>query len=250
MMIYFYVAINLFESIIFFGALFILPDYIELLSQWQSIYLVVTTHSFPGLALVFDRTSPRAMEDKPRDSQEIITRNIGKIMAVNVILMAIGAALVYFLTFTEFMGIVTVTPENMSGFWDSWRPLDPDINIFYNAEGPIWFLLKSTSMLLSVILIVESVMVLLIRRINLPLHKSLREPGTWIFVIFLGLIYLAHYLLMYVPEVNEILANYGLNFYLIPLTMFDWFICILLALPAILGVELYKWKFRRNDIDL
>ncbi|TFG31413.1 cation-transporting P-type ATPase [Candidatus Thorarchaeota archaeon] len=250
MMIYFYVAINLFESIIFFGALFILPDYIELLSQWQSIYLVVTTHSFPGLALVFDRTSPRAMEDKPRDSQEIITRNLGKIMAVNVILMAVGATLAYFLTFTEFMNIAIVTPENTSGFWDIWSPLDPDINVFYDVEGPIWILLKSTTMLLSVILIVESVMVLLIRRINLPLHKSLREPGTWIFVIFLGLIYLAHFLLMYIPAVNEILANYGLNFYLIPLTAFDWIICILLALPAILGVELYKWKFRRNDIDL
>ena len=237
MMIYFYVAINLFESIIFFGALFILPDYIDLLSQWQSLYLVVTTHSFPGLALVFDRTSPKAMEDKPRDSQDIITRNLGKMMILNVILMAIGASLAYFLTITEFMGIVTVTPENMSGFWTT-------------LEDPNWVLLKATTMLLSVILIVESVLVLLIRRINLPLHKSLREPGTWIFVIFLGLIYLAHYLLMYVPMVNEILFTYDLNFYIIPLSIFDWIICILLALPAIIGVELYKWKFRRNDVDL
>ena len=84
----------------------------------------------------------------------------------------------------------------------------------------------------------------------IPLNKSLREPGTWIFVIFLGLIYLAHYLLMYVPIVNEILATYGLNFYLIPLTAYDWMICILLSLPAIIGVELYKWRFRKRDIDL
>ena len=107
MMIYFYVAINLFESIIFFGALFFLPDFVVFLSQWQSLYLVVTTHSFPGLALVFDRTSPKAMEDKPRDSQEIITRNMGKIMALNVALMAIGAALVYFLTYTAYLGLVS-----------------------------------------------------------------------------------------------------------------------------------------------
>ncbi|MCJ2670757.1 MAG: HAD-IC family P-type ATPase, partial [Candidatus Thermoplasmatota archaeon] len=79
-MVYFYVAINLFESIVFFGALFLLPTIlhpaIEFLSQWQSLYLVVTTHSFPGLALVFDKISPRAMEDKPRDSEEIITKPI------------------------------------------------------------------------------------------------------------------------------------------------------------------------------
>ena len=105
-------------------------------------------------------------------------------------------------------------------------------------------------MLLTVILLVESTIVLLIRRINMPLGKSLREPGTWIFVIFLGLIYLAHLLLMYNPLVNEILATYGLNFYIIPLTAYDWIICILLALPAIIGVELYKWKFRKRGIDL
>ncbi|TFG32899.1 cation-transporting P-type ATPase [Candidatus Thorarchaeota archaeon] len=248
MMIYFYVAINLFESIIFFGALFILPSAIEILSQWQQIYLVVTTHSFPGLALVFDRTSPRAMEDKPRDSQEIITKNLGKIMALNVLLMAIGAACVYFLTFTGYLGIVEVTPENMSGFWAVFRPDEP--NLFYSIEGPIWILLKATSMLLSVILIVESTLVLLIRRINMPIHKSLREPGTWIFALLLGLIYLAHYLLMYVPEVNQILTMYNLNFYIVPLTAYDWIICILLALPTIIGVELYKWHFRQKEIDL
>jgi Ca2+-transporting ATPase len=250
MMIYFYIAINLFESIIFFGALFILPSYVSFLTDWQSIYLVVTTHSFPGLALVFDRTSPKAMEDKPRDSQELITRNLGKIMALNAILMAIGAALVYFLTYTQFMGIVTISPENMSGFWESWVPLDPTQADFYTVEGPIWIVLKSTTMLLSVILIVESTIVLSIRRINMPLHKSIREPGTWIYVILLGLIYLAHYLLMYVPLVNEILSTYGLNFFIIPLTAYDWLICILLSIPAILGVELYKWRFRTQDIDL
>ncbi|MFW9960820.1 MAG: cation-translocating P-type ATPase [Candidatus Thorarchaeota archaeon] len=251
MMIYFYVAINLFESIIFFGALFILPDYIEILSQWQSIYLVVTTHSFPGLALVFDRTSPRAMEDMPRDSEEIITRNLAKIMGVNVILMVFGASLVYFLTFTSYLGIVQVTPENMSGFWEVFRPAPTDTaNPFYDPTGPLWVLLKSTTMLLSVILIVESVMVLLIRRINLPLQKSLREPGTWIFVILLGLIYIAHFLLMYVPQVNEILSAFRLNFYIIPLTIYDWIICILMSLPAILGVEFYKQRFRKKDIDL
>jgi len=233
MMIYFYVAINVFESIIFFGALFIFPDYINLFSHWQNLYLVVTTHSFPGLALVFDRTSTKVMEEKPRDSQAIITRDIGKVMILSILLMALGASLVYFLTFTQFWDIVTVTPENMTGFWNAWRPVDAEI-FYYNAEGPIWVLLKSTTMLLSVILIVESTLVLLIRRINLPLHKSLREPGTWIFVIFLGLIYLAHYLLMYNTLVNYILSSFGLNFFIIPLTTFDWIICILISLPVII----------------
>ncbi|MGY5865574.1 MAG: cation-transporting P-type ATPase [Candidatus Thorarchaeota archaeon] len=233
MMIYFYVAINLFESIIFFGALFILPESINMLSQWQSLYLVVTTHSFPGLALVFDRTSPRAMEDKPRDSQEIITRNLGKFMVLNVILMAIGAAAVYAMTLTGWGGIVPIYAENHLGFYG---PIDP--------------VFKATVMLLSVILIVESTMVLIIRRINMPVSKSIREPGTWIFFVLLGLIYLAHFLLMYVPLAQEILSPFGLDFFFAPLTINDWIVCIAASLPAIGGMEWYKRRFRRKGIDL
>ena len=236
MMIYFYVAINLFESIIFFGALFFLPAAISntMLSQWQSLYLVVTTHSFPGLALVFDRTSPHAMEDKPRDSQALITRNLGKFMAMNIILMTIGAAVVYMLTLTGWNGIVEVYPENLTGYYVA------------AVDAPY----KATVMLLSVILLVESTIVLSIRRINMPIQKSIRESGTIIYVILLGLIYLAHYLLMYVPLVQEILARYGLHFYFAPLTSYDWFIVVLASLPSIIGVELYKWRFRSKDVDL
>ena len=239
MMIYFYLAINLFESMIFFGALFFLPSSIEMLTQWQSLYLVVTTHSFPGLALVFDRTSPHAMEDKPRDSQALITRNLGKFMAMNVILMTIGAAAVYMLTLTGWNGIVEIYPENLAGFYPTVEPLTMPIEAA-----------KATIMLLSVILLVESTIVLSIRRINMPIQRSLRESGTIIYVFLLGLIYLAHYLLMYVPLVQEILSAYALDFYFVPLTNYDWFIVLLASLPAIIGVELYKWRFRRRDIDL
>ena len=240
MMIYFYIAINLFESLIFFGALFLLRD-ISFLTTWQSLYLVVTTHSFPGLALVFDRTSPRAMEDKPRDSQALITRNLGKFMALNVILMTIGAAAVYMLTLTGYGGIVEIYPENLAGFYSDFSGVT-EFNSFTQA--------KAVVMLLSVILLVESTIVLSIRRINLPIQQGIREPGTWIFVFLLGLIYLAHYLLMYVPLAQEILAPYALNFYFMPLTNFDWFIVLLGALPSMIGVELYKWRFRKKDIDL
>ncbi len=238
MMIYFYVAINLFESMIFFGALFFLPASVSntMLTQWQSLYLVVTTHSFPGLALVFDRTSPYAMEDKPRDSQALITRNLGKFMALNVILMTIGAAAIYMMTLTNIVGVV---PENLTGYYSTIGEFSVPINQA-----------KATTMLLSVILLVESTIVLSIRRINMPIMRSIREPGTWIFVFLLGLIYLAHYLLMYVPLTQVILAPYGLHFYLMPLTSFDWSVVLLGSLPSIVGVELYKWYFRKKDVDL
>lgn len=236
MMIYFYIAINLFESIIFFGALFVNPG-LEILQGWQPIYLVVTTHSFPGLALVFDRTSKRAMEEKPRDSQEIITDRLARYMALNVALMAIGAGVVYFLTYTEWMGIVTLTADNVAGFFST----EPYV---------ITAATKATIMLLTVILLVESAMAFQIRRINMSPGKSLRESGLIIFIFLIGLIYLAHLLLMYVPLAQEILAPLGLLFYFIPLTTYDWIICILGALPAILGMELYKRSLRNRKVEL
>jgi Ca2+-transporting ATPase len=233
-MVYFYVAINLFESIIFFGALFFLPAYITMLSTWQSLYLVVTTHSFPGLALVFDKVSPNAMKERPRDSEEIITKPFARFMALNAILMAFGAGMAYFLTLTGWMGVVTLYPENIAGVY----------------AGMVDAPLKATIMMLTVILLVESTLVLIIRRINMPLHESFREPGTIRYVFFLGLIYLAHLLLMYVPIVQGILSFYGLDFYFMPLTTYDWLICILLAVPAIVGMELYKAYLRSQDIEL
>lgn len=241
-MVYFYVAINLFESIVFFGALFllptILPPAIEFLSQWQSMYLVVTTHSFPGLALVFDKISPRAMEDKPRDSEEIITKPIAKYMAINVLLMVIGAAGIYVLTLTGWLGIVEIYPENIGGVYAG-------LMVGLNAAP-----MKATIMMLTVILFVESIMVLSIRRINMPLTKSLREPGTIRYIPLLGLIYLAHYLLMYWPLAQELLSEYGLDFFFIPLTGYDWLLCALFAAPAIIGMELYKWHLRSHGKEL
>ncbi|MFW9800580.1 MAG: HAD-IC family P-type ATPase, partial [Candidatus Thorarchaeota archaeon] len=234
MMIYFYVAINLFESILFFGALFILPATITMLATWQSLYLVVTTHSFPGLALVFDKTSPRAMEEKPRDSEEIITRPLGRFMALNVFLMAIGAAAVYALTLTGSFNIIPMFPENDAGFY----------------AGEITSVTKAAVMLLTVILLVESTVVFIIRRINMPVTKGIREPGLIRYLFLIGLIYLAHFLLMYVPLAQEILAPYGLHFFFIPLTWYDWLVCIFAALPAILGMELYKKRLRGKGVNL
>ncbi len=241
MMVYFYIAINLFESIIFFGALFLLPAGFNMLTSWQSLYLVATTHSFPGLALVFDKTSPRAMEEKPRDSEDLITRGLAKLMGLNVVLMVIGAAVVYWMAFTGFMGILDIVPENLAGFYSNASPVPDQWNLQ---------IMKATTMLLTIILIVESVLVLIIRRINLPAHEGIREPGIERFAVLLGLIYLAHLLLMYIPEVQLFLATAGLEFYIIPLTAFDWLVCILASLPAILGMEIYKRSLRKKGIFL
>ena len=233
MMVYFYIAINLFESIIFFGAMFLLPSTIQMLAPWQNLYLIATTHSFPGLALVFDKTSPHVMDEKPRDSEEIITRPLAKYLGINVVFMAFAAGMAYFLTLTGWMGIVGIYPENLTGFYTEVTPP-----------------MKATVMMLTVILLLESTIVLIIRRINLPLTQSIREPGILRYIILLGLIYLAHLGLMYLYPAQEILDSVGMRFFFIPLGWYDWLICILLVLPAIVGMELYKRYLRSKDITL
>lgn len=243
MMVFFYIAINLFESIIFFGALLLLPPGYDLLTSWQSLLLVATTHSFPGLALVFDKTSPRAMEEKPRDSEDIITKRLAKFMALGITLMVIGTSIVLFLAFTGWGGIVTIVPENLSGYYNYSSVLPPE-----------WTLqtAKATTMLLIILLIFESSLVLIIRRINLPLHKGLAEPGIIRYVILIGLIVIAFLGLMYVPLAQEILltAIPGFEFHFIPLSAFDWLLCILAVAPALAGLELYKAYMRRKGITL
>jgi Ca2+-transporting ATPase len=233
MMVYFYIAINVFEATILFGGLFLLPG-VALLIGLQNLYLMVTTHTFPALGLIFDKTSPRAMDEKPRDSEELITRPLAKFLVLNIILMIIGATIVFVVTLS---GFVDVTPENLLGFYGVDFP-----------EGQV--LAKATVMMLTVFLLVESTLVLIIRRINMPLTEGIREPGIGRYIVFLGLIYLAHLLLMYVPAVQEILFFVNINFYFMPLTAMDWIICILCALPAIIGMELYKKYLRDNDMTL
>ncbi len=233
MMVFFYIAINVFEATILFGGLFLLPG-VSILVGLQNLYLIVTTHTFPALGLIFDKTSPKAMEEKPRDSEELITQRLAKFLILDIVLMIIGATIVFTSTL---WGFIDVSPENLQGFYGATF-----------VQGPI--LAKATVMMLTVILLVESILVLVIRRINMPLHRGIREPGIERYIVFLGLIYLAHILLMYVPIVQEILAGVNLNFYFMPLTVVDWIICILCALPAILGMELYKRYLRDNDVLL
>ena len=84
----------------------------------------------------------------------------------------------------------------------------------------------------------------------MPITKGLREPGIWIYAILLGLIYLAHLLLMYVPEVQLILNSVGLDFFFVPLTLNDWIVCIIAALPALVGMEVYKKYLRTKNVTL
>jgi Ca2+-transporting ATPase len=222
MMIFFYVSINLAESIIFFGT-FLLG--ISFLTDWQKIFLTITSHTWPGLALVFDRTSKYVMQEKPRDTEGLITRRLGVYLILNSFFILLGVSLVYYLTLGAFLPgsteFLAFSPEAIQ---------------------------KARVMALTVLLFSESLMILSIRRINQSILKSIRRESFILIYILIGFVFLMHCGLMYIPEVSIILNDFGISFDFVPLSQLDWLIAFMLALPTIVGMELVKWASRKREI--
>src|SRR4030043_96441 len=86
-LVYYYIVINVMEAIIFFG--FGINPQFELFYVSQLLLLLVTSHTFPGFALVFDKKNDSIMKEKPRDSEEILTRPIYVILIFHAIIMSV-----------------------------------------------------------------------------------------------------------------------------------------------------------------
>ncbi len=221
-MIFFYICINVGESILFFGT-FLLG--IPFLTPTQHIFLTISSHTWPGLALVFDRTAKYIMEEKPRDTESIITKRIGYYLLLNALLIFIGAASAFYFTFSSLLlGSTFLEPYSPEAFY------------------------KSLTMTIAVLLFAESLMILSIRRINQSLWRSIRFESFWLIYILIGLVFLMFAGLMYIPEVNIFLASLGIDFQFIPLAPIDWLVTFLLASPAIFGMEAVKWVCRKRGI--
>jgi Ca2+-transporting ATPase len=218
-MILFYIAINVAESIIFFTTFYL---GLRFLTSWQHIFLAVSSHTWPGLALVFDRNPKYVMEEPPRDTENIITRPLGTYLIINALLIFFGVAIAYFGT------LAGVLPGTIPG--------DP-LNV-----------LKAPVMTICVLVLTESLMIISIRRINQSALRSIREESYWFIYLMLAFVFLMVVALMYSPLIIEFLAGIGIEFHFVPLTTLDWLVVIALAIPAVVGMEVVKWAARRREI--
>jgi magnesium-transporting ATPase (P-type) len=215
-MILFYIAINVAESIIFFLTFFL---GFRFLTPWQHIFLAISSHSWPGLALVFDSHPKFVMEEQPRDTEAILTPRLGSYLILNAILIALGAIIAFFGT----LGL-----------------------LFPGAPVEILELYsKAQVVTISVLLITESLMILSLRRINQSTYRSIRHESFWFIYLMLAFVFLMHLGLMYIPQATAILASFNINFNYYALTGIDWLIVLLLSLPALAGMEVFKWAHRR-----
>ena len=179
------------------------------------------------------------MEEKPRDSAEIITKPIFGLMIIHMLLMGVAIELAYWLSFH---GLIPLNSTNLAGIG------------FSNAvvkSGSVVHLqhMKARTMAFMVLFILESFfMPLQIRRINQPLKESLQDIDYKKEFLF----YLPSVLLLlgaiYNLEVQAFIGNLGWTLNFMWLSITDWLLIAFLCIPAIFGFEIVRLMAKRKGI--
>jgi Ca2+-transporting ATPase len=244
--VFFYICINVFEGIVQFilTVNLKLPYFMDEIFYFQWIFLSITLHMFPGLVLTFDTTSKDIMKQKPRDEEEILSRNTIILLFFFGILISVSMIVVYFVVIS---GIYPVFFENFN-FGDLngaylyspiTEPLSGGIPLY---QG------KTLTMLMATLYFCETILVFQIRRPNKSLLKSIKEDSSKFMYILIGLLYVSFLSIMYIPGFQVTLASWGINFMFMYLTALDWLICFLISLICIFSFELVKYIARKKGV--
>jgi Ca2+-transporting ATPase len=241
--VFFYICINIFEGIVQF-ILFVILELPYFLSEefyLQWIFLTITLHTFPGLILTFDTTSKDVMKEKPRDSEEILSKNILILLLIFGFLLSISMVVVYSITIS---GIYPIFTENVEF---------GDLNHAYLFGGlpltdPILKISKTLTMLMLTLYFCESFLVFQIRRPNKSLIRSLKEDRNKFMFLLIGFLFFILIALLYIPGVQVTLADWGINFMFMFLTGLDWLVCFLISLICIVSFEIVKYVARKKNI--
>ncbi|MBD3214606.1 MAG: HAD-IC family P-type ATPase [Candidatus Lokiarchaeota archaeon] len=237
--IYFFICLNIMEAVIFFGYEFF-PVFEIFSSNWQILYLVNLAHTFPALALLIDKKPIDIMKESPRDGEEILNKNVWLMLCIQAFLMGISLVIIFQFTY---MGIIPLNDLNIN-------PSLSYIPIMSTEDQLI--AQKARTMLITTVMIVETNFVWTFRRPNKSLVNSIKKEFS-VLVLMLCLFPLILHILVIVYSypvnyvINEILLfNFQLNFMF--LSGLDWILCIICALPGIIGIEIFKLYSRNNKI--
>ena len=230
------------EATIFFSYEFI-PGFVMFSSNWQHIYIFGIVHSLPSLALVIDTQPKDIMNEPPRNEEELLSKNMWVMLLIQAFLMGLGLVLAIQLTLS---GIIPLNGWNTNDFF----------KLSYIPEGTSYEELramKARTMFITTLYIVESFFIWTIRRPNKSLIKSIKDEdfSYTLLIICLVTLSLHIYVICNSYELNNTInnvlkLNFQINFMFLSAT--DWLICILLALPGIFGIEIFKYFARRRKI--
>ena len=201
--------------------------------QW--IFLSLTLHMFPGFILTFDKISKDVMQEKPRDSEEILSKNVLLLMGIYGILLALSMVITYVIGINGWYPV-----------WNSQSNFPPEATVLW--EGVNLTSAKTLTMLMATLYFCECALALQIRRPNKSLWKSIKEDATLFIYIIIGLLFATFLAIMYVPNLQFFLARVGFNPRFMVLTFLDWLVCFTISMICIGGFELVKWGARKRDI--
>ncbi len=233
--VFFYIAVNLAEALVYFAAEFI-PGFV-LLNSWQHIFIIITAHSFPPFALIADHLNRDVMRERPKGRQGILTRRLLVALALFGVSLAGLLAFAYFGVLSG--SIAGVTAENKLGYL-------PPALVRVPLALLAWQQAKARTMFIAVVVISECLLVLSLRRINKTIPQMLREEPRWPGWGLILLPVLAFGLLVYVPSIQTVLNPQGMNFELIRMSLGDWGIAVLLGVIPVAIVELCKLRLRSS----
>jgi Ca2+-transporting ATPase len=240
--IFFFICLNIMEATIFFSYEFI-PGFVMFSSNWQHIYIFGIVHSLPSLALVIDTQPKDIMNEPPRNEEELLSKNMWILLLIQAFLMGLGLVLAIELTRN---GIIPLNGWNTNEFFKlSYIPKDTSNEELIN--------MKARTMFITTLYLIESFFIWTIRRPNKSLFKSIRDEDFSYTLLIICLITLSlHiYVICNSYELNNMInntlnLNFQINFMFLSAT--DWLICILLALPGIFGIEIFKYYARSKNI--
>lgn len=236
--IFFFICTNIVEGIIFFTFELIAPfiGFELFASNWQHIYIFGIVHSLPALALVIDTRPKDIMIEPPRDEEELLNKNMWIMLLIQAFLIGLGLILSLQLTLNGFIPL------------NEWN-LNPNISYIVSGQE---LAQKARTMFITTIFIVETNFIWTFRRPNKSLYRSIKEELSLsllvicLFTLAIHILYIcfSHIVNFYVNDVFGL--NLQINFMFLSGT--DWLFCILLALPGIVGIEIFKYYARGRNI--
>lgn len=235
--IFFFICINIMESVLFFMFEILEPfiGFRLFASNWQHIYIFGIMHSLPSLALVVDTHPKDVMMEPPKNEEQLLNRNLWILLLIQAFLGGLG---IFFALTLTLNGTI---PLNI---WNT----NPSLSYIPLGSTQIDLVqMKARTMFITTIYIFEAFFIWTFRRPNKSAYKSIKEEMS-VTLLFVCLFALGIHILivLFSFTVNSAIPGLELNFMF--LSVEDWLIAFSLAMPGIIGVELVKFFARRKKI--
>nr|MDO8119080.1 cation-translocating P-type ATPase C-terminal domain-containing protein [Candidatus Sigynarchaeota archaeon] len=194
--------------------------------QVNLIYIL--PHSLPPLALTFDRTAIDIMNEKPRDSEDIFSKNFLYMLIIHIATLSVPLFILsgaIYAAFSADPGIVAAINAGTATV--------EQVNAIKMAMA------HPRAVALAHIFITEIATTFSIRRPNMPVWLTFRKDMSPLLLFMSGLTIAALLAVVYVPGVNTMLL-------LAPMEGTDWWIILAASGPAVPVLELYKWYIKKT----